>query len=79
MKPFILNIASAAESLIKSSEKPLAYLDPGSGSFILQLLLASLVGVGFALRGYWSKITGILKKDSETETLENDDTTANPQ
>jgi hypothetical protein len=36
--------------------KETAYLDPGSGSFILQLLIASLVGAGFLLRGYWSKL-----------------------
>ena len=37
--------------------KDTAYLDPGSGSFIIQLIIASLVGAGFILRGYWSKIT----------------------
>ncbi len=39
------------------------YLDPGSGSFILQLLIASLVGIGFALRSYWGRITGFFRKD----------------
>lgn len=41
------------------------YLDPGSGSFILQVLIASFVGIGFALRRYWSKITNLFRKDSE--------------
>lgn len=27
-----------------------AYLDPGSGSILIQLLLAALVGIGVALR-----------------------------
>ncbi len=35
-----------------------AYLDPGSGSFILQVLLASLVGVGFAFRSFWARLFG---------------------
>lgn len=30
----------------------LAYLDPGSGSFILQLIIATLLGAAFLLRGY---------------------------
>ena len=38
-----------------------AYLDPGSGSFIIQIIIASLVGVGFLLRGYWSKLINMLR------------------
>ncbi len=50
--------------------KESAYLDPGSGSFILQILLASLVGIGFALRGYWSKI---ITKFRKTDALDDED------
>jgi hypothetical protein len=32
-----------------------AYLDPGSGSFILQLLLAAILGGAFLLRSYISR------------------------
>ena len=38
-----------------------AYLDPGSGSFILQILIASLVGALFIVRVYWSKIKGFFQ------------------
>ena len=34
----------------------LPYLDPGSGSFIIQILIAALLGLGLALRASWSKI-----------------------
>ncbi|MGD8454838.1 MAG: hypothetical protein PVF83_00545 [Anaerolineales bacterium] len=51
------------EILTSPAIKGQAYLDPGSGSFILQLLIASLVGIGFALRSYWGKITGFFRKD----------------
>lgn len=34
-----------------------AYLDPGSGSFILQILIAALVGGAFIIKTYWKKIT----------------------
>lgn len=37
---------------------PLPYLDPGSGSFLIQLLLAALLGIGVAIRVSWSKIKG---------------------
>jgi hypothetical protein len=33
-----------------------AYLDPGSGSFIIQLILASLVGISFFVKVFWRNI-----------------------
>jgi hypothetical protein len=39
----------------------LAYLDPGSGSFIIQILIATLVGGLFIVKSYWQKITGFFR------------------
>jgi len=36
--------------------KPHAYLDPGSGSIIIQLLLAIGAGILFAVKIYWNRI-----------------------
>jgi hypothetical protein len=36
--------------------RPSLYLDPGSGSFLIQLLLAALLGGAFAIKIYWKKI-----------------------
>ena len=33
-----------------------AYLDPGTGSIIIQMLVGTLVGVGIALKIYWQKL-----------------------
>jgi len=33
-----------------------AYLDPGTGSFILQLLMASILGALFTIKLYWRKV-----------------------
>lgn len=52
--------------------KETAYLDPGSGSFILQLLIASLVGAGFLLRGYWSKLIARFRGTTE-EDIDDED------
>jgi hypothetical protein len=38
---------------------PQFYLDPGSGSFLIQLLIATVLGLGIALRASWSKIKGL--------------------
>jgi len=38
-----------------------AYLDPGSGSYIFQLLIASIVGLAFVIKVYWRRLMGFLK------------------
>jgi len=44
--------------------KPLAYLDPGSGSFILQIVLAALLASLFFMRTYWRKLINKFRKPS---------------
>jgi hypothetical protein len=50
---------------------PLPYLDPGSGSFLIQLLIAALLGLAVAVRASWSKIKGWFGIKPKTE--EDDD------
>ena len=52
-----------------------AYLDPGSGSFILQLLLASLLGSIFLIKTYWRKIIGFFRRNRAAD----DDDEANQE
>ena len=54
---------------------PLRYLDPGSGSFLIQILIAALLGAAIAIRASWSRIKGWFgikpkakEDDDETET-----------
>jgi hypothetical protein len=39
-----------------------AYLDPGSGSYLLQLLIAGLLGGFFVVRSSWDKIKSFFRK-----------------
>jgi hypothetical protein len=39
-----------------------AYLDPGTGSYIFQLIIASIVGLGFVVKIYWKKIKAFFVK-----------------
>ena len=39
----------------------LAYIDPGSGSIILQALLGVLAAVGASVSIYWNKIKNFIK------------------
>ena len=38
-----------------------AYLDPGTGSYLLQMLLAALLGGLFAIKLFWGRIKNFLK------------------
>lgn len=40
-----------------------AYLDSGSGSMLIQLLLGGFVGVGVFLKFYWNKIVSFFKRN----------------
>ena len=45
--------------------KPLMYLDPGTGSFLIQMLLAGLLGIAVAVRIYWKKIVALFRKNKK--------------
>ena len=38
-----------------------AYIDPGTGSLLLQVLIASFVGALFLIKIYWQKVTAFFK------------------
>lgn len=42
--------------------RPAHYLDPGSGSYLLQLLIAGALGALFALRLYWKQVKGFFSR-----------------
>jgi hypothetical protein len=44
-----------------------AYLDPGSGSYLLQLLIAGLLGGAFAIRASWDKIKNFFRRGPKSE------------
>jgi hypothetical protein len=56
---------------------PLPYLDPGSGSFIIQIAIAALLGLGVALRASWGSIKKYFGAKQKPE--ENDDDSDNVQ
>ncbi len=66
--PTILTATSLLAGLLAPELRGEAYLDPGSGSFILQLIVAGALGSALAIKAYWSKIVAIFRKsDSEQE------------
>jgi hypothetical protein len=54
---FILTLAC----LLSWTSDAHAYFDPGTGSMVLQLLIASLLGFLFTLKTYWGKLKEFIK------------------
>lgn len=44
-----------------------AYIDPGSGSIILQALLGALAAIGASISIYWSKFKNFFKRNKKIE------------
>ena len=44
-----------------------AYLDPGTGSIIIQSIIAAMAAGLFALSGYWNKIKSFFKKNKKKD------------
>jgi hypothetical protein len=42
--------------------RSLAYIDPGTGSYMLQMLIALAVGAAFALKLFWKRILGFFRR-----------------
>jgi hypothetical protein len=49
-------------SLFAPLKKDLAYLDPGTGSFLLQLLLATFLGGLFMVKVFWKRIKDFFRR-----------------
>lgn len=75
----VANASLAQASALAAPDVRLAYIDPGSGSFVLQALIAAVAGAAVAVNAYWGKITRLLgigsskSKDDATDTESTDD------
>ncbi|MDH5506037.1 MAG: hypothetical protein OEZ02_02315 [Anaerolineae bacterium] len=64
--------------LLAPLNKEALYLDPGSGSIIIQLLVAGGLGMLYALRSYIGRFFGLFRKadnfnEDADETVDNDE------
>ena len=53
----------------------LLYIDPGSGSYILQMIIAAVLGVSFFFKNFWYNIKAFftgkkVKKKDEKDPVE---------
>jgi len=50
-----------------------AYLDPGTGSMILQGLIAGVAIAWFTIKNYWYKLTAFFGKKKESSSILDDE------
>jgi len=57
--------------LMLISNNSYAYLDPGTGSVIIQSLLALIATIGAYLSIYWRKFKSLFKKNKDNKKIKN--------
>lgn len=62
---FRLSMSMMAVAMPTSSAH--AYLDPGTGSILLQLLLGGVAGIAVAVRIYWHKLLSLVGASRQTQ------------
>jgi hypothetical protein len=56
MTSLLLRALAVLFLLVMTERQLFAYVDPGSGSMLLQLLLGGVAGVAVAVRMYWHRL-----------------------
>ena len=64
----ILSAFGVTLALVLLSESPVdAYLDPGSGSMLVQLLLGGVAGAAVILKLTWQRLQGLFGASADKE------------
>jgi hypothetical protein len=65
-----LFLTVAVEPIYAADYSIIAYLDPGTGAMVFQMLIAGLVGGLFAIKMFWRNITGFFSKKTGQKDLD---------
>jgi hypothetical protein len=65
--------------LVTFPHQAAAYLDPGTGSMILQGIIAGIAVAGFTLKNYWYRIRAHFGKGAPTSLLDEEDESQKPE
>jgi hypothetical protein len=75
----MINYLAALLILVTFSHQAAAYLDPGTGSMILQGIIAGIAVAGFTLKNYWYRIRAYFGKGAPTSLLDEEDEPQKPE
>lgn len=57
--------------VLMMADRAHAYLDPGNGSMVLQIILGGAAGIGVLLKYYWHQVTGLFRSKKELPKEDN--------
>jgi hypothetical protein len=67
-------LQEAVQLISGGAQSVRAYLDPGSGSFLLQLIISGLLGGLLAAKVFWRKLRSLFgRKPADNDREERDD------
>jgi len=73
-KKIILFTISLTAAIVFLTKPAYAYLDPGTFTYFLQILIAGLVGISVTIKLYWSNIVSFFKnsphKNNNAESID---------
>jgi len=67
MKITTLTMTGLIMAMLLVSAPAQAYIDPGTGSFMIQGLIAGVIGAGVAIKLFWHKIKAALTGKSAAD------------
>ena len=70
---FAITVAAVVALLLIATGSANAYVDPGTGSYLLQVLVASLLASLFVIKGFWRNIRSAIGKLVGRHPKEEDD------
>lgn len=65
-KRLAVAVVIAVSYLVATTGPAAAYIDPGSGSYLLQLLVGAFLGASAAIAVFWRRIVGFFKRGSSS-------------
>ena len=66
-KIVLRSVALLALGLSLLSLRAYSYIDLGSGSYLIQLIIAAFVGISFTIKIYWRKIRTLFSKKAKAD------------
>jgi hypothetical protein len=63
----------AAILLLISAAPLFAYIDPGTGSYIIQMLIAGFLAAGFVIKTQWRRLAAFFKERSKVKETDAND------
>lgn len=63
-------VLAALSFLLLAATPAKAYIDPGTGSFLVQGIIAAILGAAVALRMYWRRIKALFTRQAPADERE---------